>query len=134
MGESSISIKNSIWFIFNVIADGLFIVTVQAVLDQQILIYWTHSQVIGQFKKNIVKEWQHCCYSCWADLAWPSAGMKNSPKSMCSHVISVIYFRCWWWGFQSISLGYSIILIHNLPLKEFRTKRSPIFYLVAVHK
>ena len=28
----------------------------------------------------------------WADLAQPSAGIKNSPKNLCSHVIFIVFF------------------------------------------
>ena len=35
--------------------------------------------------------------------------------------------NCWWWWCQSISFENPIILIHNLPLYVFKTKRSPIF-------
>ena len=31
--------------------------------------------------------------SCWADLARPSAGIKNSPKNLCSHVIFIVFFK-----------------------------------------
>ena len=31
--------------------------------------------------------------SCCADLAWSLAGIKNSPKNFCSHVIFIIFFK-----------------------------------------
>ena len=31
--------------------------------------------------------------SCWADLAQPSAGIKNSPKNLCSHIIFIVFFK-----------------------------------------
>ena len=31
--------------------------------------------------------------SSWADLARPSAGIKNSPKNLCSHVIFIVFFK-----------------------------------------
>ena len=31
--------------------------------------------------------------SCWADLARPSAGIKNSLKNLCSHVIFIVFFK-----------------------------------------
>ena len=31
--------------------------------------------------------------SCWAYLAWLLAGMKNSPKNLCSHVIFIVFFK-----------------------------------------
>ena len=31
--------------------------------------------------------------SCWANLARPLAGMKSSPKNLCSHVIFIVFFK-----------------------------------------
>ena len=31
--------------------------------------------------------------SCWADLPQPLAGIKNSPKNLCSHVIFIVFFK-----------------------------------------
>ena len=31
--------------------------------------------------------------SCWVDLARSSAGMKNGPKNLCSHVIFIVFFK-----------------------------------------
>ena len=31
--------------------------------------------------------------SCWANLARPSAGIKNSPNNLCSHVIFIVFFE-----------------------------------------
>ena len=33
--------------------------------------------------------------SCWADFALPLAGIKNSPKILCSHVIFIVFFKFW---------------------------------------
>ena len=62
--------------------------------------------------------------SCWADLAWPLAGIKNSRKNLCSHVIFIVFFNflkrnVWWWWFQSIFQWIAIILIYNLPYYHF---------------
>ena len=47
--------------------------------------------------------WQNC------HSAWPSAGLRIKPNSMCSHfifVVKVLNRKCWWW--------YPIILMYNL--------------------
>ena len=31
--------------------------------------------------------------SCWAELARSSAGIKNRPKNLCSHVIFIVFFK-----------------------------------------
>ena len=60
------------------------------------------------FKKNLTKlailhDYKHGKYrgwngstvkiSCWAVLAQLSAGIKNSPKNLCSHVIFIVFFK-----------------------------------------
>ena len=50
----------------------------------------------GQPGKN-----RMCNGKYWADLARPSAGIKNSLKNLCSHVIFIFFLyisnrNCWW--------------------------------------
>ena len=44
--------------------------------------------------------------------------------------IAILNRNCWWGWCQSIYPENPIILIHNLSLQVFRTKRSPIFVVI----
>ena len=70
---------------------------------------------------------------CWADLARLSAGIKNSPKNLCGHVIFIVFFKyqikiAGGDGINHFFFENPSILMYNLSLQLFRTKRSPIFY------
>ena len=71
--------------------------------------------------------------SCWADLAWPSAGIKKQTKKLVQpyHLhcfLQILNRNCWWRWYQTISFESRSILICDLSLQLFRTKQIPFFY------
>ena len=53
------------------------------------------TQLIVDPNHGKYREWNGNTFeiSCWADLAQPSAGIKNSPKNLCGHVIFIVFFK-----------------------------------------